>query len=91
MRMIVAFLTDCSGATSIEYAMVASMIAVAILAGVTNLGSAVKSNYTSVSTAPEVTAGAVAATGGKCQSDSVRASTSFVPRPRRGWPGQARP
>ena len=51
MRMIVAFLTDCSGATSIEYAMVASMIAVAILAGVTNLGSAVKSNYTSVSIA----------------------------------------
>jgi pilus assembly protein Flp/PilA len=51
MRMIVAFLADCSGATSIEYAMVASMIAVAILAGVTNLGSAVKSNYTSVSTA----------------------------------------
>jgi pilus assembly protein Flp/PilA len=51
MRMIVAFLTDCSGATSIEYAMVASMIAVAILTGVNNLGSAVKSSYTSVSTA----------------------------------------
>jgi pilus assembly protein Flp/PilA len=51
VRTILAFLTDCSGATSIEYAMVASMIAVAILAGVTNLGSAVKSNYTSVSTA----------------------------------------
>jgi pilus assembly protein Flp/PilA len=51
MRAIVAVLRNTSGATSIEYAVVASMIAVAILAGVTNLGSAVKSNYTSVSVA----------------------------------------
>jgi pilus assembly protein Flp/PilA len=51
MRILVTFITDCFGATSIEYAVVASMIAVAILAGVTNLGSAVKSNYASVSVA----------------------------------------
>jgi pilus assembly protein Flp/PilA len=51
MRIIVAFLRDHSGATSIEYAAIASMIAVAVVAGVNNLGSAVKSNYTSVSVA----------------------------------------
>ena len=51
MNRVIAFLTNRSGVTSIEYAMIASMIAVAILAGVGNLGSAVKSNYTSVSTA----------------------------------------
>jgi pilus assembly protein Flp/PilA len=51
MRILVTFMTDSSGATSIEYAVVASMIAVAILAGVTHLGSAVKSNYASVSVA----------------------------------------
>jgi pilus assembly protein Flp/PilA len=49
MRTIAAFLRNSSGATSIEYAVVASMIAVAIAAAVTNLGSAVKSNYMSVS------------------------------------------
>jgi pilus assembly protein Flp/PilA len=51
MRTITTFLTDCSGATSIEYAMIASGIAVAVLAAVNNLGAAVKSNYTSVSIA----------------------------------------
>jgi Flp pilus assembly pilin Flp len=51
MRTLTAFFADRSAVTSIEYAVVASMIAVAILAGVSNLGSVVKSNYTSVSTA----------------------------------------
>jgi pilus assembly protein Flp/PilA len=51
MRIIDAFLRDHSGATSIEYAAIASMIAVAVVAGVNNLGSAVKSSYTSVSVA----------------------------------------
>ena len=48
---IISFLRDQSGATSIEYAMIASGIAVAIIAAVTSLGSAVKGNYTSVSAA----------------------------------------
>ena len=51
MRTIAAFLRNTGGTTSIEYAVLASMIAIAILAGVNNLGSAVKSNYTSVSAA----------------------------------------
>jgi pilus assembly protein Flp/PilA len=51
MRRVTAFLRDCSGATSIEYALLASGIAVAIAATVSSLGSVVKNNYTSVGTA----------------------------------------
>jgi pilus assembly protein Flp/PilA len=48
MSRISAFFHDSSGTTSIEYAMIASGIAVVILGAVTNLGSVVKGNYTSV-------------------------------------------
>jgi pilus assembly protein Flp/PilA len=51
MTKISAFFRDCAAATSIEYAMIASGIAVVILGAVTNLGGAVKSNYTSVASA----------------------------------------
>ena len=44
------FLRDERGATAIEYAMIASGVAVAIAASVTSLGSGVKGLYTSVST-----------------------------------------
>jgi pilus assembly protein Flp/PilA len=45
------FLNDESGATAIEYALIASGIAVAIATTVVSLGSSVKGLYTSVSTA----------------------------------------
>lgn len=45
---LLRFLRDESGATSIEYAMIASGIAVAIAAVIVNLGSTVKGLYTSV-------------------------------------------
>ncbi len=45
------FLDDESGATAIEYAMIASGIAVAIATTVVSLGTGVKNLYTSVSTA----------------------------------------
>ena len=45
------FLRDERGATAIEYAMIASGVAVAIAASVTSLGSGVKGLFTSVSTA----------------------------------------
>jgi pilus assembly protein Flp/PilA len=45
------FLNDENGATAIEYAMIASGIAVAIAATIVNLGSSVKGLYTSVATA----------------------------------------
>ena len=44
------FLRDERGATAIEYAMIASGVAVAIAATVTSLGSGVKGLFTSVST-----------------------------------------
>ena len=44
------FLHDESGATAIEYAILASGVAVAIAAAVTSLGSNVKALFTSVST-----------------------------------------
>jgi pilus assembly protein Flp/PilA len=45
------FLQDESGATAIEYAMIASGIAVAIATTIVSLGSSVKGLYTGVSTA----------------------------------------
>jgi pilus assembly protein Flp/PilA len=45
------FLRDEQGATAIEYAMIASGVAVAIAASVTNLGSTVNNLFTSVLTA----------------------------------------
>ena len=44
------FMCDESGATAIEYAMIASGVAVAIAAAVTSLGSNVKGLFTSVAT-----------------------------------------
>ncbi|HUC47881.1 MAG TPA: Flp family type IVb pilin [Xanthobacteraceae bacterium] len=44
------FLRDERGATAIEYAIIASGIAVAIAASVTSLGSSVNGLFTSVST-----------------------------------------
>jgi len=45
------FLRDESGATAIEYAMIASGIAVAIAATIVSLGSSVKGLYSNVLTA----------------------------------------
>ena len=51
MNKLVAFFSDQSGATSIEYAMIASCIAVIIVAAVNNLGTTVNGNFTSVQVA----------------------------------------
>jgi pilus assembly protein Flp/PilA len=48
--ILTRFLRDERGATAIEYAMIASGVAVAIAATVTSLGSGVKGPFTSVST-----------------------------------------
>jgi pilus assembly protein Flp/PilA len=47
---VLRFLHDQSGATAIEYAMIASGVGVTIAAAVTSLGTSVKSLFTSVST-----------------------------------------
>jgi pilus assembly protein Flp/PilA len=51
MKMVKTFLRDQAGATSIEYSIMASGIALAVIATVNGLGSTVKGSYTSVSTA----------------------------------------
>jgi pilus assembly protein Flp/PilA len=51
MKAVREFWWDQSGATSIEYSIMASCIAVAVVVAVNALGSAVKGNYKSVSTA----------------------------------------
>ena len=54
--MIVRVLKDRSGASSIEYALIATLIAMVIIAGVTALGQAVQNQYNNV--AAQVTAAA---------------------------------
>jgi len=48
---IARFVKDEAGATAIEYALIASGIAAAIVAGLTTLGVSVTAKWTSVSTA----------------------------------------
>jgi pilus assembly protein Flp/PilA len=49
--LILRFLRANTGATSIEYAIMASGIALAIIATVDGLGSTIKTSYTSVDSA----------------------------------------
>ena len=44
------FVKDESGATAIEYGLIASLIAVAIIAGATALGTALNTTFTNLST-----------------------------------------
>ena len=44
-----AFLTDQSGATAIEYALIASLIAIAIITALNNLGTRLSSTFKEVS------------------------------------------
>ena len=48
MRKVIAFLNDESGATAIEYGLIAAGISVAIIATVTGLGTKLNSTFTSV-------------------------------------------
>ena len=50
MRKIVQFLKNESGATAIEYGLIAAGIAVAIIAVVNGLGTQLNATFTSVST-----------------------------------------
>jgi pilus assembly protein Flp/PilA len=51
MRILKSFLRDESGATAIEYGLIAAGIAVAIIVVVNNLGSKLNDTFTSVSAA----------------------------------------
>ncbi len=50
MSKIVAFLKNDSGATAIEYGLIAAGISIAIIAVVNGLGTQLNSTFTSVST-----------------------------------------
>lgn len=50
-RLIARFARDESGATAIEYGLIAAGISVAIIAAVQGLGTALNSTFTTVSTA----------------------------------------
>ena len=51
MSLITRFLRDDSGATAIEYGLIAAGISVAIIATVTSLGGKLVTTFTKVSTA----------------------------------------
>jgi pilus assembly protein Flp/PilA len=51
MRLMIRFLKDESAATAIEYGLIATGIAVAIIPVITGLGSKLKSTFSSISTA----------------------------------------
>jgi pilus assembly protein Flp/PilA len=51
MSKIARFLRDESGATAIEYGLIAAGIAVAIITAVASVGSSLNTTFTSVSTA----------------------------------------
>ena len=51
VRRAATFCADETGATAIEYAMIAAGISIAIITAVTSLGSTLNTTFTSVSTA----------------------------------------
>ena len=50
MRKLLALLTDESGATAIEYAIIASGISIVIVAAVNSVGSSLNTTFSSIST-----------------------------------------
>lgn len=50
MSKIIAFMKNESGATAIEYGLIAAGISVAIIAAVNTIGSKLNTNFTSIST-----------------------------------------
>ena len=50
MHKVVAFLRNESGATAIEYGLIAAGISVAIIAAVNTIGSTLNTTFTSIST-----------------------------------------
>ena len=49
MKILLAMLKDESGATAIEYGLIASLIAVAIIAGASTLGTNLGTTFTNLS------------------------------------------
>jgi pilus assembly protein Flp/PilA len=47
-KLFARFLKDESGATAIEYGLIAALIALAIMAGASQIGSALDTNFTTI-------------------------------------------
>jgi pilus assembly protein Flp/PilA len=47
-KLVTRFVKDESGATAIEYGLIAALIAIAIIAGATSLGSALNSKFNAI-------------------------------------------
>lgn len=50
MRLVIKFLNDESGATAIEYSLIAAGISLAVIAVVNRLGTAIHNSFTTIST-----------------------------------------
>ena len=50
VKLIRKIVRDCSGPTAIEYGLIAALIAVVTIAGLTRLGTTLNSRYNSVAT-----------------------------------------
>ncbi len=50
MKLVARFVNDESGATAIEYGLIAALIAVAIIVGAGSLGNALNEQFDSIST-----------------------------------------
>lgn len=48
MRMISRFLKDTSGATAIEYGLIAALVSIAIIGAITTLGKKLGNNFNNV-------------------------------------------
>ena len=50
LRFVRRLVKDCSGPTAIEYGLIAALIAVVTIAGLTTLGTTLNSRYNTIST-----------------------------------------
>ena len=50
MKNVMKFLKNKSGATAIEYGLIAALIAVAVIGGVSQLGTSANNSFTTVAT-----------------------------------------
>ncbi len=51
MKFLLRFLRDESGATAIEYGLIAALIALVIISAVTSLGTTLRTKFSNISTA----------------------------------------
>ena len=88
MNMLARFFADETGATAIEYGLIAAGISVAIIATVVGLGSKLNTTFTSVNNAPQLKA----SLSGRAEDGGGALGPLFdlCERSEIGWRGPAR-